>query len=164
MARGQNANDVEINMPVERSAGVIIFRNTPHGRKYLVLRSSRSQSQIAEKKFIKEFWDFPKGRLEPGEKGLDGALRELQEEAGIEKVEIDPTFKATVRYFTRRDGKPIPKFVAMFLGSVSSDRITLSWEHDVYLWLHYKEAHACLTLVPMKQALVRAEEFLKDTI
>lgn len=148
-------------MAVERSGGVIIFRDTPLGRKYLVLRSSRPQSQIAEKKIVKDFWDFPKGRLESGEKGIDAALRELKEEAGIEKVEIDTVFKETLRYFTRRDGKPIPKFVAMFLGRVSDDRVTLSWEHDAYEWLGYEEAHARLTLAPMKQALVRAEKFLQ---
>ena len=59
-------------MPVERSAGIIIFRNAPEGRKYLVLRASRSESEIAKEKFVKEFWDFAKGRLEPG---VEGGLR-----------------------------------------------------------------------------------------
>lgn len=147
-------------MPVERSAGIILFRNTPEGRKYLILRSSRSKSEIAKGKFAKEFWDFPKGQLEEGEKGIDAARREAKEEAGIESYEVVPGFKETVRYFTRREGRPIPKFVAMFLAEAKTDKVKLSWEHDKYEWLAYNEALERVTLKEMKKALMAAENFL----
>ncbi len=161
-------------MPVERSAGVIIFRNTPGGRRYLVLRSSRKDSSRSrgrirvaegpgpEARYSRaEFWDFTKERLEPGETGLDAAERAAKEEAGRDDVSILPNFKETVRYFTRREGKPIPKFVAMFLGEVKTGKVTLSWEHDRYEWVTYEKARERITVPQMKAALEKAEQFLK---
>lgn len=151
-------------MPVERSAGIIIFRNTPQGRRYLVIRSSRDKSTIAKGKDVKEFWDLPKGVLEKGETGMDAAKREAKEEVGIENLRIVPAFKETVHYFTRRDGKPAPKYVAMFLGEVKTDTIVLSWEHDKYEWLPHKEAYERVTLKPMGGALEKAERFLCEEL
>lgn len=151
-------------MPVERSAGIIIFCDTSSGRKYLVIRSSRADSQISQKKSIKEFWDFPKGQLEKGETGMDAALRETREEAGIKDFEVIADFKETARYFTRRDGKPILKFVAMFLAEAKSNKVKLSWEHDKYEWLPYEEAYSRISLPPMKNALEKAEKFLNQPL
>ena len=140
-------------MPVERSAGIIFFLKTPQGRKYLIIRSS------GLKKKRKEFWDFPKGKLEKGETGLQAATREAQEETGIKNFVIDQNFKETIRYFTWRDGKRIPKFVAMFLVDAKTDKVKLSWEHDAYEWLSLEEA--CKKLSTMKKALKKADEHLQ---
>lgn len=141
-------------MPVERSAGIILYRNTPEGRKFLVIRSSRKYPDRPE------FWDFPKGRLDSGEDGIGAARREVREEVGIDDFEIVQNFKETVRYFTRREGKSIPKFVAMFLAHTPQKEVTLSWEHDVFEWLAYHDARERVTIPDMKHALDRAEEFL----
>ena len=140
-------------MPVERSAGIIFFLKTPQGRKYLIIRSS------GLKKKRKEFWDFPKGKLEKGETGLQAATREAQEETGIDDFEIDPNFKETVRYFTWREGQRMPKFVAMFLVEAKTDKVKLSWEHDAYEWLPYEEAYKKLST--MKKALKKAYDHLQ---
>lgn len=144
-------------MAVERSAGIILFRNTPRGREYLVIRSSR------EDKTKPEFWDFPKGVLEPGEKGIDAAHREAGEEVGIKGLKLCPNFKDTVHYFTRRDGKPVPKYVAMFLAESKTEKVRLSWEHDKYEWLPYEGAYQRISLPQMKKVLKSAEEYLRDT-
>lgn len=144
-------------MPVERSAGIILFRNTSRGRRYLVIRSS---NHIPERG---EFWDFPKGRLEKGETGLQAAEREAREEVGIEKFEIVLGFKETVRYFTWRDGRRVPKFVAMFLARIEKEKVILSWEHDKFEWLSYVEALDRISLKPMKAVLEKAEKFLNRT-
>lgn len=143
-------------MPVERSAGIILFRNTPEGRKYLVIRSSRS---IPERP---EFWDFPKGRLDRKETGIEAAAREAKEEVGIEEFSPVTEFKNTVQYFTRRDGKPIPKFVALFLAESKTEEVNLSWEHDAYKWLPFAEAREHISLPQMKKALEQAEGFLAE--
>lgn len=54
----------------ERSAGVIPLRRDPDGWRVLVLRCYRN-------------WDFPKGRLEPGEDARAAAVREAREEAAL---------------------------------------------------------------------------------
>ena len=147
-------------MPALRSAGFVIFRATPHGRRYLVLRASRAASTVAPGKTVKEFWDFPKGELEPGEQAKDAARREAGEEAGFHDMRAVEGFKETAQYFSQRDGKPILKFVAMFLAEAAQEKVALSWEHDRYAWLAYPEAHERVTLLPMKRILERAEGFL----
>lgn len=144
-------------MPVERSAGIIFFRNTSGGRKYLVLRSSYHGKDGKH-----SFWDFPKGLLEKGEKGIDAAKREAVEESGIEDFEIVSGFKETIRYFVRhdRDKKAILKFAAMFLAEAKTDEVKLSWEHDAYGWLPYGDAKERITVPQMKKALEAAETFL----
>lgn len=52
------------------SAGVIPARRTPEGWKLLILRAYRT-------------WDFPKGRVDPGEAPLAAAKREAVEEAAL---------------------------------------------------------------------------------
>lgn len=125
------------------------------------MRSTISEAKVAQGKRVREFWDFPKGQLDKGEKGIDAAVRELSEEAGINDFETVPDFKETVRYFTWRTGKPIPKFVAMFLAKVDSEKVKLSWEHDKYEWLSYEEARKLVTLPQMKKALEKAEVSLQ---
>jgi len=148
-------------MPVERSAGIIIYRDTPEGRRYLLLRASRGESTLASGKNVKEFWDFPKGLLEKRESGIEAARREAEEEAGLGDIEIIQGFKQTVQYFTFRTGKSVPKYVAMFLGRVASRAVTLSWEHDQYSWLGYEDARSRLAIPKMKDALKAAEGFLQ---
>lgn len=146
-------------MPVERSAGIILYRDTSEGRRYLVLRASRSESDITPTKNVKEFWDFTKGQLKPGEDGIGAARREAEEETGITNYDLVSDFKKTVQYFTRREGKPVPKFVAMFLARTSQEEVHLSWEHDQHEWLGFREAHERLSHPKMKEALAAAEDF-----
>lgn len=145
-------------MPVERSAGIIFFRDTPEGRRYLVIRSSYHGKDGSH-----NFWDFSKGLLEKSEDSRTAAKREAEEETGIGNFEVIPEFKETVRYFVRRDRdqKAVLKFVAMFLAEVKDDRVELSWEHDLHDWLPYEEAKERLSKQEMRAALRRAEEFLK---
>ena len=116
----------------------------------------RSSNHIPERG---EFWDFPKGRLEKGETGLEAAEREAREEVGIKNYHLSPDFKETVKYFTRRSGQM--KFVAMFLAEAKSDKVKLSWEHDKHEWLSCEDALGRISLKPMKEALKNAEMFLE---
>ncbi|MBI2122042.1 MAG: NUDIX domain-containing protein [Candidatus Sungbacteria bacterium] len=146
---------------VERSAGIIIFKKTALGRRYLVLHAARNVSRVTKFKITRDFWDFPKGLLDKGETGLDAAKRETREEAGISKFKIIPGFKETARYFTRHDDKkPTLKFVAMFLAEVKNSKVKLSWEHDIYNWLSYQDAREQITLPQMKAVLEKAEGVL----
>lgn len=143
-------------MPALKSAGIIIFRNTPPGRKYLVVHSSGTGPGTSRP----DFWDFPKGLLEKGEKGIDAAIREAKEEAGIEDFLLVDDFKETVRYFTHWEGKLVLKFTAMFLAETREGKIKLSWEHDKYEWLSFEEARQTISRPQMKRALEAAENCL----
>jgi 8-oxo-dGTP pyrophosphatase MutT (NUDIX family) len=52
------------------SAGIVPVRRAPEGWRILILRAYRN-------------WDFPKGRIDPGEEPLAAAKREAAEEADL---------------------------------------------------------------------------------
>jgi bis(5'-nucleosidyl)-tetraphosphatase len=58
-----------------RSAGIVVVRRFDAGWRYLLLRCFN-------------YWDFPKGELEPGEDPLATACREVREETGLDKLEF----------------------------------------------------------------------------
>jgi bis(5'-nucleosidyl)-tetraphosphatase len=57
------------------SAGVVVLRETPEGWRVLLLR-------------VYQYWDCPKGVVEPGEDPLAAARREVREETGIDDLEF----------------------------------------------------------------------------
>ncbi len=58
------------------TAGVVIVRETPGGLRFLLLRAYRN-------------WDCPKGLVEPGERPIKAAVREVEEETGIDDLAFD---------------------------------------------------------------------------
>ena len=57
------------------SAGVVVVRRVDDEWRVLLLR-------------VYNYWDFPKGIVEPGEYPLTTARREVREETGIEDLEF----------------------------------------------------------------------------
>ncbi|MCX8103700.1 MAG: bis(5'-nucleosyl)-tetraphosphatase [Candidatus Bipolaricaulota bacterium] len=132
----------------ERSAGVIVFRDGPAGREYLLLRSASGGH-----------WGFPKGRVEPDEDEMNAALRELQEEADI-AVEIVPGFREIIDYEFARGSKNLRKEVVYFLGRARSFTVKLSGEHLDYLWASYERTRQRLSYENAQELLDKAERFL----
>jgi 8-oxo-dGTP pyrophosphatase MutT (NUDIX family) len=62
-------------MPAVLSAGVVVLRQTSAGWQVLLLR-------------VYGYWDFPKGRVEPGESPLATARRETREETTLDDLEF----------------------------------------------------------------------------
>jgi 8-oxo-dGTP pyrophosphatase MutT (NUDIX family) len=133
----------------EKSAGVVLFRQGHAPREYLLLDYGGH-------------WDFPKGHLEKDESDREAAIRELEEETGIDDAELIAGFAEKIRYFFRnRKGKLIDKTVVFFLGRANGDKVTLSDEHVGFEFLPYEEARQRLTYPNAREILSRAEEFLK---
>lgn len=136
-------------MKTEKSAGVVVFRRTEKGNMYLILENSSNHH-----------WDFAKGNIEPGESDDAAAMREMKEEAGLEKVELMPGFKESMNYFYRLKGEPIDKTVVMFLGEEKAgEDVKLSWEHSRFEWVSCEEAMSKLTK-HKKELIQKAENFL----
>lgn len=142
-------------MPIEKSAGAVIFRKEGEEPLFLLLHyPSGSRSG-------QNYWDFPKGHIEKGEKIEQTAQREVTEETGLKDVEIIPEFKETIKYFFRWEGKNILKFVTFYLAETKTKEIKISGEHLGYQWLPYTEALSKLTFKNAKEILKKANSFLQ---
>ena len=148
-------------MPVERSAGAVIFRIARKKKEFLLLHHPPMQNSRVTKS-ADGHWDFPKGHIEPGEKTEDTVRREVSEETGIAKIELIPGFKETIRYFVNYDGTKRLKFVAFFLARAREKKVVISHEHQGYAWLPYEEAYQKLTYQNAKGVLGKAYHFLLE--
>jgi 8-oxo-dGTP pyrophosphatase MutT (NUDIX family) len=126
----------------QRSAGVVVARRDRGGWRLLILRAYRN-------------WDFPKGRVEPGEEAFAAAKREAVEETGITDLAFDfgESFKETLPYAQG-------KIARYYLAVTETERITLPIshelgrpEHDEWRWVGFDEAEDYL---PPRLAVVLA--------
>jgi len=141
-------------MPVERSAGAIIFRKENNKIYYLLLHYPRGARKPHP------YWDFPKGHIEKGEKLEETAKREVEEETGNKDVKFTEGFKEWIKYFFRAEGKTIFKIVTFFLAETKTKEVKISQEHIGYKWLSYEQSLKQLTFKNAKQILKKANNFL----
>ena len=140
---------------MEKSAGVILFRQKKGKREYLLLKYHH--------KVI--FWSFAKGKIETGEKEVETALREVKEETGLRKIKLMPALKEKTSYFKTVDGKKVYKEVIWFLGKVEdTEEGKVSWEHEELGWFSYREAWQKVKFKDDKELLRKAEELLQKII
>ena len=136
-------------MPLEKSAGAIVFRREKPKIYYLLLHYELGH------------WGFPKGIIEKGE-GIEGAAkREIKEEAGIEDIQFIPGFKESMEYFFKLKGKTIFKIATFLLAETKIREVKLSFEHKDYAWLEYEDALERLAFKNAKEILKKANNFLK---
>ena len=77
-------------------------------------------------------YQFPGGRIEPGEPFLDGLRREVMEETGLQVVVGEPLYAG--EWFPVIKGVP-HHIVALFLVcEPESIDVVISEEHDGYVW------------------------------
>ncbi len=155
----------------EISAGIIIYRKTKEGIKFLLLYHGGG------------YWNFPKGKIENiplkaadnnkeyfgRETSFQAALREIKEETGFTRNDLKFTgpFKIYEKFsFLRGRGVAktrIFKTVIFYLAETKRSWVKLSYEHDGYAWLTYKEAINILKHKDSQGVLMQANEFLVKT-
>jgi len=143
-------------MPVERSAGAVIFRKEGGKIYYLLLHYPTSSRNS------KDYWDFPKGHIEKGEDMVKTTKREVAEETGLKEIEFIEGFKETIRYFFKFQGKTVLKFVTFYLVKTKEKNVKISWEHIGFQWLPYRAALKQLAFENSKEILKKANKFLKE--
>lgn len=144
-------------MPIEHSAGSIIFRKDKEGKRYYLLLNYPTRARSKS-----EYWDLPKGHIEQGESSLDTVKREVFEETGISGINFVEGFKETIKYFFRVEEKNIFKTVVFYLAETKKEKIVISEEHKGFKWLPFKEALNQLTFKNAKDVLKKAEKYLSD--
>lgn len=132
------------------SAGVVILHWNSDHYDYLLLRAFN-------------YWDFPKGVVEPGERPLEAAIREVWEETGISELNFrwGKQYRETNPY---NHGRKIARY---YLAETPCTKVHLTVnplsgksEHSEYRWVSFDEAWTMLT--PRAQAvLVWADAIVK---
>ncbi len=116
--------------PAPTSAGIVVVRRVGGGWRLLLLRAYRN-------------WDFPKGRIEPGETPLIAARRETAEETGLSGLDFPwgEVYVEVGPYGTRR------KIARYYLAATdqASVRLPISPElgrpeHHEWRWVNANEA------------------------
>ncbi len=108
---------------LREAAGFILMVRKPHPQFLLMQHADR--------------WDLPKGHAEDNEDTLTTALRETQEETGIDAalIEVDPDFRFVTEY--RVEGKKrgtYDKRVTYFLGFLQDKPEIDVTEHLGHRW------------------------------
>ena len=137
----------------ERSAGFIVYvdPDAEHAeRLYLLLDYGKH-------------WDYAKGHVEKGEDDLTAAIRELEEETGIDDAEPITGFSHELEYFFRHPKRGLIKKTAVFfLARARDTQVEVSHEHDAYAWLPLGLALKRLTYPNARKALELAAAFLGE--
>ena len=103
-------------------------------------------------------WDFPKGHLEEDDESRQAAARrELEEETGIDDVDIIEDFEMRTEYSFRHKGKRIHKQVYWYIGITEQMEVTISHEHRNHLWLDWDQAMEVLTHKESQEILAAAQ-------
>ena len=137
----------------EISSGIIIFRRSPRGIRFLLLYHGGG------------YWNFPKGKIEREERSFETALREVREETGLrpQDLRVLRNFRAHERYTFYRGKQKISKLVILYLAETRRSEIRVSHEHEGYGWFLYEEAKKTLgRFKENQQILSRAHTLLEQ--
>jgi bis(5'-nucleosidyl)-tetraphosphatase len=121
---------LDVTEPSKLSAGVVVVRRTAEGWRVLLLR-------------VYNYWDCPKGLVEPGEQPLATARREAREETTVDDLEFawGESFTETEPY--GRENKRARYFVAQ----TKTEKVSLPVnpelgkpEHHEWRWCDWETA------------------------
>jgi ADP-ribose pyrophosphatase YjhB (NUDIX family) len=111
-------------------------------KKFIIIQAAGGLVKNDENKILMIFrrgkWDLPKGKLDPGEKLEDCAIREVEEETGLKNVKLYSPL--TVTYHTYHEGtKHILKQSHWFMMSVTGDQQTIPQTNEDIFEIHWVE-------------------------
>ena len=115
---------------VVRAAGGIVWRTTPEGELQVLL--------VHRPKY--DDWSIPKGKLDPGEREAEAALREVEEETGL-RCALGPEVASTAYV----DNKDRAKEVRYWSMSVVGGEFRPNAEVDQARWVTRAEADSLLS-------------------
>lgn len=122
-----------MNDPV-RAAGMLLLHTADHQPvEFLLMKHA-------------ERWDLPKGHCDGDETFLEAAIREVEEETGIERNQyrLDPKFRFDLQYpvqYSRTGDQVFQKHVRYFLGLVDQPYDIRVTEHAGWQWWSWQPPH-----------------------
>lgn len=151
MAVGENVKQIK-EVGREISAGIIIYRKTKEGVRFLLLYERG------------RYWNFPKGKLDLGERSLDAAFREVREETGLSghDLRLRQEFRVSDRFIYTRERQRIFKVVTFYLAETRNPVVRVSsYVHQGYGWFLYRDALRMLIHPNLRQMLKRAYDLIR---
>lgn len=96
--------------------------------------------------FRRDKWDFPKGKVEDGETWEEAALREVEEETGVQQLAITEALPDTQHTYELH-GTPILKYTHWYRMHAPKQELVPQTEEDIAqaLWIHKEFVGALLT-------------------
>ncbi len=113
-----------LHKPFVVSVRMIIHDNV--GKYLLLRRSAINKSGVGK-------WEFPGGKINPGEEFYDALIREVEEETGL-KVNVEHVIGVT-----ESETSTVKIATLIFEGTRVVGQVTLSNEHDAYEWVTPKK-------------------------
>lgn len=142
----------------EVSAGIIIYRKSKDGPRFLILFHGG------------RYWNFPKGKLTEGEKSFRAALREVWEETGIAErdLQFKEWFRIQDRFVFTRDKQKVFKTVTYYLAETNQQKVKLQEKDEEkegerafgYGWFTFQEAQRILIHRNLRGILKRARDVI----
>lgn len=133
------------------SAGVILLHWQQDHYRYLLLRAY-------------DYWDFPKGHVEPGESPLEGAIREVAEETTITELNFrwGEVYRQTQPY---NHGRKVARY---YIADTPCYDVELPVnpelgrpEHSEFRWVTRQQAWHMLT--PRVRAIIKWSDGIIET-
>lgn len=129
-----------------------LFRLDAAGRPEILL-IHRAPGRIYE-----GIWQCVTGRLEAGERVIDGALREVEEETGLGREDLQDIFETDVVNWFHEQSADAVWCEAVFAARVPADAvIRLSDEHDDARWLSAADAKDLVIWPAYERAIEQVE-------
>ena len=143
---------LQLGSDLIEAAGGIVERETAQGLLIAVMHRERYGSE----------WALPKGKIDPGERPEETAVREVQEETGVEGTLVEKL--GDVKYtYTRRGGERVFKIVSFYLLRARRGRIgriddAMRIEVEEARWLPLDEAPRLLAYGGERQMAAKARD------
>ena len=129
----------------ELSCGFLLFQNRPRRSVLLLVDGDRL--------------DLPKGRIKRGESKMDCAMRELEEETGISRDDVNVVdgFRFETTYHPKGNAK---KTVLLFAAEVEGPCAVTTPDHDDYVWMPWRPPHELFEFPTIHNALLAWDHYL----
>ena len=136
----------------EFSAGGVVFKRVPKKFQWLLIKPAGTDR-----------WQLPKGKVDKGETSKEAAVREVEEEGGVEVRLVGKI--GTSQYFYVFSGQKIFKTVIYFLMEYLKDKKE-GHDHEVdeTAFVDFDEAEGKLTFKDDKEMLKKGREILQRGI
>jgi 8-oxo-dGTP pyrophosphatase MutT (NUDIX family) len=108
-------------------------------------------------------WQCVTGRLEPGERIIDGALREVEEETGLARRDLDAVYETDIVNWFHESSADAIWCEAVFAARVRDGReVRLSHEHDDLRWLAPDDARSLVIWPAYERSIDQIEWLLAN--